>query len=179
MSPEESQRIVQFCIDNWVVIVTGIGVAAGFLITLGMHKAKYDRACSDIDGINERIDSSLTTIIEMLSGNVLLKKNTAKSNSPVTYTRQGLKLLNASNFPLLFESKKALFIDLLTKKEIDDEASLDKACWEVMFNLQDKEIIEPIKEVAYQNGFPEPALRKLCAIYLREELKEDLLPQIS
>jgi len=179
MSPEESQKIVNFILDNWVWFLGFIGAAIGCIYTVAMHKFKLDRVCKDVEEINKRIDSSLTSIIDMLSGNVLIKNKTAKSNSPVTYTDKGLKLLGDSQFPTFFETKKGFFIDLITQKEIEDESSLDKACWEVMFNLEDEEIVDALRAASYKNGFPEPALRKLCAIYMREELKEDLLPQIS
>lgn len=149
------------------------------------HKFKYDQACNDVAALKTdqkktqasivHIESSLATLIDMLSANTLVERKSAQAHSPVIYTKHGLKLLSDSLFPVLLKKKKQTFIHLLMQKGVIDEASLDRACWEVMFALNDEEILQNIRTVAYEHGIAEPAFRKLCAIYLREELKNVIL----
>lgn len=97
------------------------------------------------------------------------------SNSPLTLTEKGEKLLDEAEFREVYKENKDWFLDEIRKHGIETESDIDEAAYEVMEYCRDNEKFIDYKEIAYQNGLTTEVLLKVLAIYLREEAIKELL----
>jgi len=180
----------EFLINNLLAIISLVTATLGTLIVavwqIALHKTKYDQACQDINDLNKKFtftsnqiasnSNKLETLIEMLSISIGSDKEMLKSQSPIGLGRKGAKFIEKSKFDQILTDHKKFFLEQLRQYSLETEADLDQACWKVMHELENEEINEQLLEASYDSGIQLPVAQKICAVFLRDEVKEELLP---
>lgn len=181
----------QFIIDNLIeiiaLVVALIGSFATIIWQIAIHKMKYDKACDEVDNLNEKfsstteslnnIDGKISSLTETITAFIGGQSGAFESHSPVSLTETGLQMVVNSGFPNILENRKKFFIKNLSNYKINDEAGLDDACWDFLYKTTDQEIDDQLKVAAYESGVELPVLKKACSLYLRDQIKSDILKE--
>ena len=65
------------------------------------------------------------------------------------------------------------------KCKVETLSDLDEATFKIMGKCRDDEMFMDYKEIAFQNGVIVDVLLKVFAIYMRDELKDEVLDKSS
>lgn len=161
--------IVTFVAELSAALVVGF---LGALVTIGMHREKVNHLEKDVAKHGEKIDKLRTDTDQLLEFKKQAQKfmdaNIYKSNSPLSLTDYGQKLVDESGFKQIFDVEKDNLVHMLEQKLPTTQYDAQEQARALMDSLTNHAPFEPLKKYAFDHGADLGQILRAGAIMLRD-----------
>jgi hypothetical protein len=157
---------------NAAVVLVGVPTIASVLLSTGRKLQKLDDLGSAIE---EEIKPDLKDVRERFSALEGRMAGYTQSNSPISLTEKGEKLLKESGFKEYIDNNKDRLINLCSQKRgLETAYDIQEAVFDFFDNELkfEPELEKQIKEYAYADGASMETVRRLGGIYFRDNCLE-------
>jgi len=158
------------------IIITVIISIITALITAGLNTGKYKEKVDHLEKEktlqNTKIDSITREVDRLIefkaNAQKFMDSNIYKSNSPLSLTEYGQKIIDESGFVALFDSEKDALVAKLEEKAPATKYDIQEKARELMSELIDYQPFQFIKTNAFNKGFDYAQILRAGAILLRD-----------
>jgi hypothetical protein len=161
------------------IIINIIGVIISFCIALitvtlnmGKYKEKVDHLEKEKITQNGKIDLLISDVAKLnefkLSTTKFIDSKIYTSNSPLSLTDYGKKIINETGFVNIFDDVKDNLVEKLEEKKPANKYDIQEQARELMGEMTDYSPFQSIKTNAFNKGFDYTQILRAGAILLRD-----------
>ena len=150
------------------------------LLHLGELKEKFNQVLKDIESLKDDVKKLVNDVTVIKTHEIDTGGLAALAfgpGSPLKLLPRGIQILENSGFKKIYEDNKDWFVDEVKKYNPVSLSDIDDACFEFVTQCGTDNKFADYKEIAFQNGVSLDILLKVLSIYLRDEVKEEVLSE--
>lgn len=166
---DTSIQIVFFLVN---LIIAGLVGTAAATHKIGQYKEKVDNLEKEKEKLCTKHDAIRSDVDKLLEFKVTAQKfidnKIYQTNSPLSLTEFGIKLVDESGFKNVFDSAKDDLVKKLEEKTPKSKYDIQEMARALMDDLTEYPAFQPIKKYAFEKGIDFTQILRAGAILLRD-----------